>query len=375
MIPQCFHQIKAQYTYTMMPFFRKHSANPWVQSRSLKNKAPLPTGLAQQDHCKLRTANYELPIRPVGRILPFLRHSSRGFALPMVLWTIAFLAGLILLVAGTVNSWMEEESHAERVFRARQMALSGLAIGMSSIIKPNDPILTHGDPTSKEGESYSVQINNEAAFINPNLWLAQSDRVIFQRLFEKWGVSEKDQETAIDGLYDWQSPTEMRSAHGAKRAEYEDIGLEGYPPNAPFLDAREMAMVIGFAPVVKAKPQWHHYFSTYNPGKININFCGPDILMDVLGLTPEQAEAFIKICDGPEGIPGTGDTPMITDMAAAGKLIGVNDLQQTLLDKYFCGVGSIRRIDSKGTCNGVTHHIIVIMGDGRGSTMLSWQEQ
>jgi len=308
-------------------------------------------------------------------MMRYFRSSSRAFALPMVLWTIAFLSGLILLVAGTVNSWVQEEGHAERVFRARQMALSGLAIAMNPTIKPNDPVLTHGDPTSKEGESFSVQINNEAAFINPNIWLAQSDHLVFQRLFEKWGVSEKDQETAIDGLHDWQSPTEMRSAHGAKRSEYEEIGLEGYPPNSPFVDAREMAMVIGFAPVVKANPKWQHYFSTFNPGKININFCGPDMLTDLLGLTPEQTEAFIKICNGPDGISGTEDDVTITDMQQAGKLIGVSDLQQNLLDRYFCGTGSIRRIDSKGTCNGITHHIIVVMGDGRGKSLLIWQEQ
>jgi hypothetical protein len=293
----------------------------------------------------------------------------------MVLWTIAFLTGLIILVAGSVSSWLDEESHAERVFHARQMALSGLAVGLNPRIRPNDPALIQGDPKDQNGESFSVQLNNEAGFINPNRCLAISDRVIFERLFDKWGVSKKDQEVAIDGLIDWQSPTELRSANGAKRTEYEKIGLIGYPPNAPFIDKNEMAMVIGFAPVMKAQPKWHHYFSTFNPGNININYCSPEMFTDILGLTPEQTDAFVKLSAGPDGISGTEDDIIFNDINQAAQLMGVSGLQQQLLLNYFGTSGNIRRIDSKGTYHGITHHIVVIMGDSRGRNILSWQEQ
>jgi len=329
----------------------------------------LPMPLSALDKCQLA------PKKRQWNIIPLFHKSSSGFALPMVLWAIAFLAGLIILAAGSVNSWLEEESHAARSFHARQMALSGLAIGMNPGINPNDPALIQGDPSDKEGESFYVKLYNEAGYINPNVWLARSDRIIFQRLFEKWGVSEKDQEAAIDGLFDWQSPTELRSEHGAKRSEYEKIGLQGYPPNAPFLDAREMGMVIGFAPVIKANPKWKDFFSTFNPGKININYCSPDMFIDLLGLTPEQTEAFVKLAAGPDGISGTEDDIIFNDINQAAKLMGVSGLQEQLLLNYFGTTGNIRRIDSLGTYHGITHHIIVIMGDSRGHTMLSWQEQ
>lgn len=303
------------------------------------------------------------------------RHNTmtHAFALPMVLWAIAFLAGLLLLTVKTVNNWVEEESHAERAFRARQMALSGVAMGMNTNIKPGDPLLVKGDPTSKEGESFVVQLNNETAFINPNIWLAKSDRIIFQRLFTAWEVSEKDQEAAIDGLYDWQSPTTLRSAHGAKSGDYEAIGLDGYPPNAPFVNAQEMAMVIGFAPIMKAKPQWRKYFSTFNPGKINIMFCSPDMLVDVVGLTPEQVETFIKLADQPDAT--SGKRVPFNSIDDAIKLIGPNQLQQSILKNYFDITGNVRRIDSTGRCYGITHHIIVVMAVGGSNNMLSWQEQ
>ena len=343
--------------------------------RSNSKLTQYPSGVRKPQQNRYEICGLALKTRK-RNIVPLSRSSSQGFALPMVLWAIAFLAGLIILAAGSINSWLEEESHAQRSFHARQLALSGLAIGMNPGIKANDPALIQGDPSDKEGESFSVQLNNEAGFINPNIWLAKSDRIIFQRLFEKWGVPQKDQEVAIDGLIDWQSPTELRSEHGAKRSEYEKIGLEGYPPNTPFLDTREMGMVIGFAPVMKANPKWKHFFSTFNPGKININFCSPDMFTDLLGLTPEQTEAFVKLTAGPDGISGTEDDLIFNDINQAAQLMGVSGLQKQLLLNYFSAASNvIRRINSTGTYHGISHHIIVIMGDSLGRNILSWQEQ
>ncbi|MBM3857376.1 MAG: general secretion pathway protein GspK, partial [Verrucomicrobia bacterium] len=267
--------------------------------------------------------------------LPITRYSLRpslrdGFALPIVLWTIALLTVLVMMALGAVNRWVDEAAAAEKTFRARQLALSGLAIAMNQNVAPNDPILTKGDPKSNQGESYTVEITNDAGLINPNIFLKGSDHIFFfQALFNSWKVAEGDQENAIDGLYDWQSPTALRSAHGAKQAEYQAIGLEGYPPNAPFLDAREMAMVIGFASVMKAKPNWRKYFSTYNPGKISLRAAPPEILEDVLGMTPEQADAWIKLSAGPDGIIGTADDLQFNSLDDAAKLMGLNSDQQS----------------------------------------------
>ncbi len=298
-----------------------------------------------------------------------------AFALPIVLWTIALLTILVMMALGAVNRWLDEATNAEKSFRARQLALSGLAIAMNQTVPPNDPILTKGNPNSNQGESYTVEITNDAGLINPNIFLRGADHVFFfQALFNAWKVAEADQENAIDGLYDWQSRTDLRSAHGAKRGEYEAIGLEGYPPNAPFLDAREMAMVIGFAPIMKAKPNWKKYFSTYNPGKISLRAAPPEILEDVLGMTSEQAEAWIKLSAGPDGIIGTEDDLPLNSLDEAAKLMGLDAQQQSKLNRWFTLSGHVRRIDSMGNCNGTIHHIIVIMRDVMSNTILSWQE-
>jgi hypothetical protein len=299
-----------------------------------------------------------------------------GFALPIVLWTIALLTVLVMMALGAVNRWIDGASLSEKTFRARQLALSGLAIAMNQNVAPNDPLLTKGDPKNNSGESYTVEITNDAGLINPNIFLKGTDHVFFfQALFNAWNVKEADQENAIDGLYDWQSPTELRSAHGAKRGEYEAIGLDGYPPNTPFIDAREMAMVIGFAPIMKAKPNWKKYFSTYNSGKISLRAAPAEILTDLLGITHEQAETWIQLSAGPDGIIGTEDDLPLNSLDEAGKLMGLNPQQQLKLNSWFTISGNVRRIDSKGNCNGTIHHIMVIMRDGTSNSILSWQEE
>lgn len=318
--------------------------------------------------CRLLITNY--------RLQPSRWNGCDAFALPIVLWTIALLTLLIMMALGAVNRWIDEATSAEKTFRARQLALSGLAIAMNQRVAPNDPILTKGNPKSDQGESYTVEITNDAGLINPNFFLKGTDHIFFfQALFNSWKVPESAQENAIDGLYDWQSPTALRSAHGAKQGEYEAIGLQGYPPNAPFLDAHEMAMVIGFAPVMKAKPNWRKYFSTYNPGKISLRAAPSAILEDLLGMTPEQAEAWIKLSAGPDGIIGTEDDLPLNSLDEAGKLMGLDAQQQLKLNTWFTIDGHVRRIDSMGNCNGTIHHIMVIMRDISSNAILSWQEE
>jgi hypothetical protein len=301
---------------------------------------------------------------------------TSGFALPIVLWSIALLTVLVMMALGAVNRWVDESSLAERTFRARQLALSGVAIAMNQNVAPNDPLLTHGDPKNDQGDSYHVEITNDAGLINPNFFLKREDRIFFfQALFNAWNIKESDQEAAIDGLYDWQSPTDLRSTHGAKRGEYEAIGLEGYPPNSPFVDAREMAMVIGFAPIMKKKPNWKKYFSTYNPGGISLRAAPPEILVDLLGITPEQADAWVKLSAGPDGIIGTEDDLQFSSLDEAAHYIGLNTQQQVKLNSWFTISGEVRCIQSIGNCNGTIHHIIVIMRHTTNSAILSWQEE
>ena len=97
----------------------------------------------------------------------------RAVALPLVLWCLAFLAGLVILTGGVVRGWLDNEAHAEKKFVARQMALNGVAFGLNPAVKAGDPLLRSGD---RESEGYEVKLANEAAKINPNFWIQHESR-------------------------------------------------------------------------------------------------------------------------------------------------------------------------------------------------------
>jgi hypothetical protein len=104
-------------------------------------------------------------------------------ALPMVLWTIALLAGITLLLAGIVQGWIAEETREGKQFRARQQALSGLTLAMNPKVDAADPLLNY--QTADGGEGYSVVIRDESGLINPNFLLgsAPDRRDLLEQLF------------------------------------------------------------------------------------------------------------------------------------------------------------------------------------------------
>jgi hypothetical protein len=302
-------------------------------------------------------------------------------ALPMVLWTIALLAGIALLLAGIINAWIIEETRAGKLFRARQQALSGVAIAMNPGILPGDPLL-HSKPKDTE-EGYDVVIRDESGLINPNYFLSRvpDRRDLLKRLFASWGLDMNQSDAAADGLFDWQSPVPFRSLHGAKKAEYHAAGLAGMPPGAPFVSPEEMSLVIGFDPVLKARPDYRSFFTTHFNGPVNVLRAPKGVLTDFLGLTPLQADAWITLRAGKDCMEGTADDVKPEDLSNAVTLIGVSGpLRNLILES--CGIkGGVRRIESTGFCNRVRHRITVICAEApsenpqAAAAVLGWSEQ
>jgi len=300
------------------------------------------------------------------------RGFRRGLALPLVLWSIAFLAGLVVLVAGIVGDWVGAEIRAEKTFRARQLALSGIAIGLSSQVKTGDPLLKNGSP---ESEGFEVKLADESGKLNPNYWIAQNNRDIFIRLFEAWGVDDALRDEAIDGLVDWIDADDFRSLHGAERAEYEAAGRPGFPANRPLLNIREMEAVLGLDEVLAAREDWKSFFTVWYNGKINIQYASEPLLEALAELTPEQCSALFELRAGPDGIEGSEDDVKFESIEEAAGLIGAKGSQLEALEAFFDVAGSVRRIESTGFCNGIKHKIVVITPGNGGGQIMNWEEE
>ncbi len=301
-----------------------------------------------------------------------IRRRTRALALPLVLWSIALLAGLVVLLAGRVGDWISDETHAEKTFRARQMALSGIAIGMSPEVKPGDPLLRSGD--SKE-EGFEVKLSDESGKINPNFWIAQDKRGIFLRLFEAWNVEDVLRDTAIDSLGDWVDGDDFRSLHGSERGEYEAAGQMGFPANRPLVSVREMEAVIGLEEILAQKEDWRTDFTVWYNGKINLQHATQPLLEDLAELTPNQCQSLFDLRAGKDGLAGNEDDVKLESVEATARFLGVGGRSLQALEEYFDVSGSVRRIESTGFCHGVQHRIVVISPENGGGQIMSWEEE
>lgn len=300
------------------------------------------------------------------------KHSIRGVALSLVLWCIAFVAGLVVLVGGSVSSWIDAETLAEKKFVARQMALSGLAMGLNPAVKPGDPLLRRG---SKDAEGFEVAIANESAKLNPNFWIEQNNRTIFTRLFASWGADMTASDAAIDSLKDWIDGDDFLSMKGAERGEYEKAGRPGFPPNRPIKNIREMEAVMNLAPILASKEDWRNAFTIWYSGKISIQHADPNTLISIAGLTPKQCQALVEMRAGLDRIEGTDDDQKFQSMAAVATLLGADVRQREALVEFFDTSGDVRRIESTGWCAGVSHKITVIAGEGGSAQLMGWEER
>lgn len=282
------------------------------------------------------------------------------------------MGGVVILLTGVVGNWLENESRAERGFIARQMALSGIALGLNPAIKPGNPLLTSGSPDT---EGYQVRIENEAARINPNYWIEQGGRPVFLRLFESWGVDLQYGDAAIDSLQDWIDGDDFPNLKGAERGEYEMAGRPGFPANRPIRHIREMESVMNLAPILSQKENWQDYFTVWYSGKISIQHATEPILMELAGLTPAQIDSLIRMRVGRDGIQGTEDDEKLGSIEAVAGFLGAGGRQREALLNYFDSSGDIRRIESTGYCHGVKHKIIVVSGDASSGQILSWEEK
>jgi hypothetical protein len=300
------------------------------------------------------------------------RSKIRAIALPLVLWCIAFLAGLVILTAGLVSGWIESESLAERKFVARQMALSGIALGLNPVVETGSPLLRHGN---KNTEGYEVTLTNEAAKLNPNFWIQSGNRAVFNRLFASWGASLEGAEAAIDSLQDWIDTDDFVSLKGAERGDYERAGRSGYPANRPLKHIREMESVMNMAPLLATKQGWQDAFTIWYSGKISIQHAQEPLLKALAELTANQCQSLIQMRAGRDGIDNTADDQKLESIEAVADFLGAGGNQRAALLEFFDASGDMRRIESTGWCSGISHKIVVIAPTGTTGQIMSWEER
>lgn len=298
------------------------------------------------------------------------RMAMRGVALPLVLWAVFVMSTIMVVVVGLVDFDVDLEGLSARRASARQLAMTGLALGSHPKIKPGDPLLHQ---TLPDGTRLEVMVQSEDARLNINQLLAKGDSSALQRLFQFWGVPEKEAQVAVDSLKDWIDTDEFKGLNGAEASDLAGQTEFSQPENRPFIQIAEMKSVRGMDAVSRVKPDWADFFSVKSSGKLDLQDVSTDLLQVFGGLSVDQAQAFVTYRLGPDGQPSTLDDPPVKTVEALSAVIPLSGSQLAMCSQAFGGKGEIRRIISRGHCGGLVYEISTIGGEKGGC--MEWVER
>ena len=303
--------------------------------------------------------------------------SSRGAALLLVLWAITVVSFAVLWMANVVNLELETTVSDSAGLRARQIAVSGVAIGLHPQVEREDTELLNRDFGA--GERMEVRIRGEGSRFNINQLVQQQDRMTLLNLFTLWGLTADDANPLIDKLIDWVDEDEFRTGFGgAEMAEYELAGIPDAPANRPFRSVREMARVLDMEKVAALKPDWYESFTIFGDGLIDVNEANAEVLQAATGITPEMAEGILQQRRGPDGIEPSEDDFRFEDVAQVAGWLGGSTLPAEQVAAKLTTESSVKRIDSRGIVGERSRSISVVADSGEGgdgTTYLLWEEK
>ena len=305
------------------------------------------------------------------------RAGQTASALLLVLFTILLVSSLVVSVMAFLKSGVDEYASFNHQFRARQLAQSGLAFGLSPQVDNRERGLLN--QTSADGGQFQVSITSESTRLNVNFLLQSGREDILQTLFRRWGVETNAALAAVQGLRNRvtegqevpelgtnQSP-ELQLQQQQQPEESNPQGGQGLNPQQPalqlirpFRSVEEMSLVPEFAPVAAAQPDWTKRFTVWSDGTINVNDADGDTIALVTGITPEQADHFVKHRLGRDGLPYTADDVPYVTMDQVRTELGMTPQQFQLVQGLLSINSTVDRVVSKGTINGYTDTLTVI---------------
>ncbi len=300
----------------------------------------------------------------------------RGAALLLVLWAIAAVSFVVVWLAGLVDIELESGASDAAGFKARNIALSGVAIGLHPQVKRDDTDLLEQE--FEDGSRLQVRIRGEGARLNINLLLARQDRVTLKNLFALWGVSNDDADVLIDRLTDYVDNDIGRQLNGAEEAEYLAAGIPDAPANRPFRSVDEMGRVLGMELLDEAHPSWREAFTIFGDGKVDVNEASADVLRAAAGLTAEMADGILRQRAGPDGVEPSEDDFRFEDIKQLEGWLRTSSLPPDQVAGRLTVESSVKRIDSRGFVGDFERQISVIAGTSQGgkpADYLLWEEK
>jgi type II secretory pathway component PulK len=283
--------------------------------------------------------------------------ARRGSALLIVLWALLLLGMAVFGVVEIVELSIDHTSYDQRALTARGLALSGLALGLNPQLLKDDPILAEAPAADQQ---FKATFGSEGARLNLNYVLLSKHKEILVNLFTQWGLGVDQANHVADCLYDWVTPGDLKSLDGAKAQDYANANLPQRPTYAPFDSFDEVALVMDFDLVEKARANWQDSFTLWSTGPLNVNEAPAELIAAVFSIDPKRVEFFTQARNGRDGIPGTSDDVPVSSLSALAGQLGLSQIQQDTLGNQVDFSDPNRRVDSVGIDRGTQVKISVV---------------
>jgi general secretion pathway protein K len=177
---------------------------------------------------------------------------QRGFALLIVLWTLALLA---LLGTQLVASGRSDAQLARNLVDAANLEAATNGAVQQAIFGMLEPVpqrwQTDGSlHVVRLGAAVvTLRLEADAGEVNPNI--ASAD--LLRSLLLQVGAPPATAASVAAAIVDWRSSTPQPSTLGAKAPQYAAAGRDYGPPGSPFRSVDELGLVLGMTPELLAR--------------------------------------------------------------------------------------------------------------------------
>jgi len=307
----------------------------------------------------------------------------RGSALLIVLWAVAMMAMTVLGVVEYVHYDLEETASLKKEFRVRQLAESGVAIGLHPLEKRGDSLLVH---TFGPGESFEVYLRSEGGRININTIVQSGQWKTLHDLCTVWGIRETDAVNIVKDFETWTKLVKWQelvsgqnavtgSARPALIPGFAIAGQTGTAVRHKFESVEEMLLIPGMKLLADAKPDWRNFFTIWSDGKLDMNEAPADLISAVCGVGEVQALRFVNARLGPDGKPDTLDDVNFQDMEQIRQALGMSKDDFEKIQGQISLQDSVTRIESNGILGNYQRKIMVVVRRNSSPPVyLQWQE-
>ena len=204
---------------------------------------------------------------------PDMAGHQGGFALLVVLWSLALLALLGTHVTATGRAEVQLAANLRGAAAAEAAADGALHQAIFHLLDPS-PRRWRPDGVPREiaspgGAAATVRIESEQGKINPNFAPAG----LLQALLPLLGVEPRTAASLAASILDWRTAGSRPRPGGAKEPEYRAAGRDYAPPGRPFESLEELGLVLGMPPELLARLT--PFLSIYQGGDPDLRFAHP----------------------------------------------------------------------------------------------------